>query len=48
MVKTDMACLSQIHSLASQYETEMTDSGHVLYYLDANGRYGEKNSMARL
>ena len=48
MVKTDMACLSQIHSLAHQYETEMTDSGHVLYYLDANGRYGEKDSMARL
>ena len=48
MVKTDMACLSQIHSLARQYETEMTDSGQVLYYLDANGRYGEKNSMARL
>ena len=48
MLKTDMACLSQIHSLASRYETEMTDSGQVLYYLDANGRYGEKDSMARL
>ena len=48
MVKKDIACLSQIHNLASQYETEMTDSGHVLYYLDANGRYGEKDSMARL
>ncbi|MCY3868026.1 MAG: L-alanine-DL-glutamate epimerase [Gemmatimonadetes bacterium] len=48
MLKTDMACLSQIHSLARRYETEMTDSGQVLYYLDANGRYGEKNSMARL
>ncbi len=48
MVEKDMACLSRVHSLASQYETEMTDLGHVLYYLDANGRYGKKDSMARL
>lgn len=48
MVEKDMACLSQVHRLARQYETEMTDSGQVLYYLDANGRYGEKDSMARL
>ena len=48
MVKKDMACLARVHRLARQYETEMTDSGQVLYYLDANGRYGEKNSMARL
>lgn len=48
MVKKDMACLSQVHRLARQYETEMTDSGQVLYYLDANGRYAEKDSMARL
>ncbi len=48
MVKEDMACLSRVHRLARQYETEMTDSGHVLYYLDANGRYGEKDSLARL
>jgi L-alanine-DL-glutamate epimerase-like enolase superfamily enzyme len=48
MVKKDMAWLSQIHKLACGYETEMTDSGNVLYYLDANGRYGEKDSMARL
>lgn len=48
MVKKDMVWLSQIHKLACDYETEMTDSGKVLYYLDANGRYGEKDSMARL
>ena len=48
MVKEDMARLSRVHRLARRYETEMTDSGHVLYYLDANGRYGEKDSMARL
>lgn len=48
MLEKDMACLAQVHRLARQYETEMTDSGQVLYYLDANGRYGEKDSMARL
>ncbi|MDP6036987.1 MAG: L-alanine-DL-glutamate epimerase [Candidatus Latescibacteria bacterium] len=48
MVKKDMAWLSQIHKLAVDYDTEMTDSGKVLYYLDANGRYGEKDSVARL
>ena len=48
MVQKDMAWLSQIHKLASWHDTEMTDSGHVLYYLDANGRYGQKDSMARL
>ena len=26
----------------------MTDAGHICYYLDANGRYGQKDSMARL
>jgi len=48
MVQKDMAWLSQIHNMACQYETGMTDSGQVLYYLDANGRYGKKESMARL
>jgi len=48
MVEKDMAWLSQIHMLAKAYETPMTDSGQVLYYLDANGRYGQKESMAQL
>lgn len=48
MVAKDMDWLTQIHDLAGGYETAMTDSGRVLYYLDANGRYMEKTSMARL
>ena len=48
MVAKDKAWLSQIHKLAKDYETQMTDSGHVLYYLDANGRYGQKESMAQV
>lgn len=48
MVAKDKTWLSQIHDLSRAYETPMTDSGQVLYYLDANGRYGEKESMAQL
>ena len=48
MASKDMAWLSQIHGLAAGYETSMTESGSVLYYLDANGRYTEKDSMERL
>ncbi len=48
MVRKDMDCLSRVDRLASRYETEMTDSGRVLYYLDANGRYGKKDSLARV
>jgi L-alanine-DL-glutamate epimerase-like enolase superfamily enzyme len=48
MVKKDKVWLSQIHDLAKGFETPMTDSGQVLYYLDANGRYGEKESMAQV
>lgn len=48
MVEKDKGWLSQIHKLAKDYETSMTDSGQVLYYLDANGRYGEKESMAQV
>ena len=48
MLEKDQAWLSQIHNLAKDRGTDRTESGHVLYYLDANGRYGEKASMAAL
>jgi len=48
MLRKDIEWLGRIHALAGGYETEMTDSGRVLYYLDANGRYGGKDTMARL
>lgn len=48
MVAKDQAWLTQIHTLAKNHETPMTDSGHILYYLDANGRYEKKESMAQL
>jgi hypothetical protein len=48
MLRKDLEWLDHIHSLAAQHQTELTDSGRVLYYLDANGRYGRKQSLARL
>lgn len=39
MLAWDIQRLRQIHTLASRYQTPHTDSGKVLYYLDANGRY---------
>ena len=48
MLAKDLARLDGIHRLAARYATESTESGRVLYYLDANGRYGAKESMARL
>ena len=48
MLEKDKAWLSQIHELAHDRSRDRTESGHVLYYLDANGRYGEKASMASL
>ena len=48
MLQKDMDWLACIHDLAGAYETSMTDTGKVLYYLDANARYGRKESLARL
>ena len=48
MLRKDIAWLDRIHGLAATYDTPMTHSGNVVYYLDANGRYEKKESMARL
>ena len=48
MVVKDKARLSKIHDLAKSHTSSMTNSGKVLYYLDANGRYTEKAGMAEL
>jgi len=39
MLDWDKRRLSELHALASSFETPFTESGRVLYYLDANGRY---------
>ncbi|MFW6158071.1 MAG: L-alanine-DL-glutamate epimerase, partial [Planctomycetota bacterium] len=48
MLAKDIAWLDRTHALAGGIETDRTESGRVLYYLDANGRYGRKETMARL
>jgi len=48
MVEKDKDWLSRIHDIAKSHTTSMTDTGHVLYYLDANGRYTNRNGMRDL
>ena len=39
MLEWDKARLTQIHNIAKNYSTELSKTGKVRYYLDANGRY---------
>ena len=48
MVEKDIERMQDVHQIASSYATDMTDSGRIFYYLDSNGRYGEKESLLRL
>jgi L-alanine-DL-glutamate epimerase-like enolase superfamily enzyme len=48
MLEQDMAWLSAIHEVLGPMETPFTESGRVPYYLDANGRYEDKDTLRRL
>ncbi|HAN20266.1 MAG: hypothetical protein A2Y15_07890 [Clostridiales bacterium GWF2_36_10] len=48
MLEWDKARMSEIHNIASQYTTNLTKSGKILYYLDANGRYDSKERLCEL
>lgn len=48
MLQWDCRRLLQIHSAVKDLPTAYTDCGHILYYLDANGRYDSKNRLRRL
>lgn len=48
MLEWDIARLASIHAELEDRETPYTDSGHILYYLDANGRYDTKDRLLRL
>ncbi|HOJ47717.1 MAG TPA: L-alanine-DL-glutamate epimerase [Bacillota bacterium] len=48
MLEWDKNRLTEIHSIASEYQTDLTKSGHILYYLDANGRYDTKERLCAL
>jgi L-alanine-DL-glutamate epimerase-like enolase superfamily enzyme len=48
MLDWDKQRLSDIHQAIKDRETPYTDSGHIPYYLDANGRYDSKERLLRL
>ena len=48
MLAADQARLAQIHQILAGYATPYTDSGQLLYYLDANGRYDSKERLLGL
>ena len=48
MLEWDKRRLSEIHNAADGYFTDMTDDGHVKYYLDANGRYDTPERIGAL
>lgn len=48
MLQWDIARLTSIHAELRELCTPHTDTGHVLYYLDANGRYEGKDRLMRL
>ncbi len=48
MLEWDMRRLEEIHELAKNKKTAYTESGHVPYYLDANGRYDSKERLRKL
>ena len=45
MLAWDKRRIFDIHNIAKNYTTDLTDDGHIKYYLDANGRY---DSLERL
>ena len=48
MLEWDKNRLLEIHNIAKEYTTPYTDSGKILYYLDANSRYDTKDRLFRL
>lgn len=48
MLERDCRRISQIHSIARNAQTDLTDDGKVRYYLDANGRYDGKERLCAL
>ena len=44
----DIQRVTSIHNAIAGFETPYTDCGHVVYYLDANGRYDSKERLVQL
>lgn len=48
MLAWDKNRLEEIHNIAKEYKTDNTESGNILYYMDANGRYDSVARVAEL
>lgn len=48
MLAWDQERMRAIHAAVGEVETSLTESGRVLYYLDANGRYDATDRVLRL
>ena len=48
MLQWDKERLTAIHAAAGSREIPYTEDGHIPYYLDANGRYQDKDTLMRL
>lgn len=48
MLEKDKAHLKAVHRQLGDVPTSRTESGKILYYLDANGRYESKDTLRRL
>ena len=48
MLQADRQRILEVHAALKDYATPYTDSGRLLYYLDANGRYDSRDRLVRL
>ena len=48
MLEWDKARALEIHEALSDIETDLTDSGRIVYYFDANGRYDTRERLTAL
>lgn len=48
MVEWDKKRLLQIHEIAKNYRSKYSNNGHILYYLDANGKYDSLERVENL
>lgn len=48
MLEADRRRILEIHAALKDFTTPYTDSGHLLYYFDANGRYDNRERLLRL
>ncbi len=48
MLEADKKRIFEVHQILKNYTTLYTDSGHLLYYFDANGRYDTRDRFLHL